>query len=501
MAAPGGARGRAGGDPIGLTDLERSREAERALSRAAAPERIALFGVLWALAAVLHLLAVGPQGPAWTQVALAVGAGLAICWPGAVLPLVLLAGAGVATAWAEAPDLREAWLLVAIVDLGILLCALVGAVRRRGTDRIDLADRLFPSARLCLLGFHLFAGFAKLNDGFLDRRVSCGVVRFRDTTASLGLEALQLDGAAWLERGVIAGTIGLELAIPVLLVLRRTRRVGVVVALAFHALVGFDRDLATWDLAIVVLALLTLFVPASGAWAAERVGSVRARLALRGPRLPRWLRAILVVVPTGLGLLVATDRLRVGTARDVGFWAWLLCLVVAGGALARLLRQGRHHEGVRLLPYHALFATIPLLVVVNGVAPYLELKTESAWTSWSNLRTVGGETNHLLVRASANLSGADADVVRIVDTDDPTLAAYRSRAVGLTWRDLRAYLHDHPDASVTYVREGRRVAAAPARSRPELVEPVPTWAAKLLPFKPVDLIEPERCLREPGTDR
>jgi hypothetical protein len=475
-----------------------SREEQRSLGRATAPDRIALFGVLWALAALLHLLAVGTDGPAWAQASLAVGAGLALCWPGAVLPLTVLAAAGLATAWAEAPDLAEHWLLVAFVDLAILASVAVGALRRRLWDRVDLAERLFPTARLCLLGAYGFTAFAKLNDGFLDRRVSCAVVRFRDATSSLGLEALQLDGTAWLERAVILGVLAVSAAVPVLLLLRGVRWVGVLLGVALHVVVGLDRSEPFFDASATMLALLTLFLPAAGPWAAERVGSVRARIALRGPRLPLWLRLVLVLVPTGVGLAVAGDRLAPETGRDLGWWAWQACALVAVVGLVRLLGQARSSYPVRLRPHHALYALVPLLVAVNGLAPYLELKTGATWTTYANLRTVGGETNHLLVPGTWSLSGAQADVVRIVDTDDAALARYRSRAVGLTWRELRSYLHDHPEVSVAYVRDGRRVALTRAEDRPELVEPVPGWQEKLLPFRPVDLIAPERCIREPG---
>jgi hypothetical protein len=475
-----------------------SREERRSLGRATASDRIALFGVLWAIAALLHLLAVGPDAPAWVQAALALGAGLALSWPGAVLPLTVLAGAGVATAWSEAPDLAEHWLLVALVDVAILVSVAVGALRRRFADRVDLAERLFPTARLCLLGAYAFAAFAKLNDGFLDRRVSCAVVRFRDATSSLGLESLQLDGTAWLERAVILGVLAVSAAVPVLLLLRRVRWIGVVLALGIHVLVGLDRSEPFFDASAAMVALLSLFLPAAGPWAAERFGSVRARLALRGPRLPLWLRLALVLGPTALGLAVAADRLAPETGRDVGWWAWQGCAVVAVVAVARLLGQARSSYPVRMLPHHALYALVPLLVALNGLAPYLEVKTGAAWTTYANLRTVDGETNHLLVPGTLSLSGHQADVVRIVDTDDPTLARHRSRAVGLTWRDLRSYLHDHPQVSVAYVREGRRVALTRASDRPELVEAVPVWQEKLLPFRPVDLIAPERCIRLPS---
>jgi len=476
-------------------------EVERAADRSAAPARIAVFSVLWALAALFHLAGGASVAPTWSKLALVLTAGLVLWRPGAVVPLGLLAAAGIVVAWEEAPVLGNHWLLAALVDLAILLSIAVGWMRGRLLDRVDLAERLFPPARLCLLGLYAFAWFAKVNHAFLDRRASCAVVFYRETTSSIGLQGLQLGGTAWVARAVMVGTVVVELAIPLLLLNRRTRSLGVLVGLLFHSLLALDHRHELFDFSAVTVALLFLFLPPLGGWAAERVGSVRARLALRGPRLPTSTHALLVLAVTVAGVMVATATPTRATWVDVGYWAWQIAALVALLAVVRHVRQGTGPVRVRLRPHHALFAVVPLLVVLNGVAPYLELKTATGWNMYSNLRTVDGDTNHLLLPRSFPVVGDQADTVLILSSDDPSLARYRAAGYALTWRELRSYLSRRPAVAITFVRDGKLVALQHARDLPELVRPVPTWQEKLLAYRPIDRVQPERCLTSYGPAR
>src|SRR5690606_28646398 len=72
LAPPPHPRRRARGELIGPNGMAVDREAERTLRRSTAPDRIALFGVLWAVASLLHVLAVGERGPIWAHAAVAV---------------------------------------------------------------------------------------------------------------------------------------------------------------------------------------------------------------------------------------------------------------------------------------------------------------------------------------------------------------------------------------------------------------------------------------------
>lgn len=463
--------------------------------RSSQVDAVALFSVMWALAAAWHLLGNPVSAPQWAQGLVAVGVGMVLVRPGAPVPLAVLAAGGLAVMWEEAPFLSNHWLLAGFVNLAILLAVATGVVRRRPHDRADLADRLLPVARLSLLCFYAFAAFAKLNSDFFDRSVSCAPFFYKESTQSLGLDWLSFGGAAWVDWLAIVATTAIELSVPILLVRPSTRRAGVVVALVFHAVLALDRTHEFFDFSSLLFALFVLFLPATaGRWVVERVGSVRARLALADPRLPERTHLALVALPTTVAVLVALEVFSLDGARTVGWWSWQVYAVVVIGTTVRFLRQQRVRADVRLLPHHALFVLVPLLVVANGLTPYLEVKTGYGWNMYANLRTVDGDSNHFVVRATLPLTDEQADVVEIIDSSSLDLRWYVEHRYGLTWRQLRSYLAEHPEVSITYRRGLETVALRHASDRPELVEPVPEWRQKVQLFRSVDLESPERCV-------
>jgi len=477
-------------------------DADRIARRPREVDVLGVFSVMWALAAIWHLLGNTTSAPGWAQALLTVTAAAVLARPGEPVVLGSLALAGLVTMWEEAPFLGNHWFLAGFVNLAIVASVGVGVVRRRAQDRVDLANRLLPVARLSLLGFYAFAAFAKLNSAFFDRSVSCGAYYFRESTDSVGLSGLQLGGAAWLEQAVIVGTVVVELSIPVLLLRGATRRAGVVLALVFHAVLAIDHAHQFFDFSAVLFALFILFLPSSaGPWVAERAGSVRARLELRDERLSQRVHLAMVAVPALAGLLVALGLLTPTGALQAGWWPWQVYALAVIATVARYLRQERRAASVRLLPHHAVFAVVPLLVVLNGLTPYLELKTGYGWNMYANLRTVDGETNHLLLPATFPLTDEQADVVHILDSDDAGLARYAATDYGLTWRQLRTYLADRPEVRITYRRGNRTVALARAADDPDLVQPVPEWRDKIQLFRAVDLRQPERCVPYWGAAR
>ncbi|MGH9083871.1 MAG: hypothetical protein ACRDYW_00325 [Acidimicrobiales bacterium] len=476
--------------------------AERTGRRSSQADALAVFAVMWALAAVWHLLGNTTTAPGWAQAALALGAGLVLLQPGAPLPLAALALGGLLTVWEEAPFVGNHWVLAGMIDLAILVAVGVGFLRRRVQDRADLAARLLPAARLCLLGFYFFAAFAKLNSAFFDRTVSCAAFFFRESTGSVGLDGLGDGGPAWVDHAVIWGTALTELSIPVLLLFRRTRHLGVMVALVFHTVLAIDRSHEFFDFSSVLLALFVLFLPPTvGTWMAERVGSVRARLSLRHEELPARALLALVAAPVAAGCLVAVDVITAERGIDVGWWPWQAYAIGVIATAVTFLRQHRIPGAGMLRPHHALFALVPLLVVANGLTPYLEVKTGYGWNMYANLRTVDGESNHLVVRRTFPLTDEQSDLVEIVSSSSPVLARYGANGYGLTWRQLRRYVAEHPDIRITYRRGNVTVSLQRASDRPELVEPVPEWREKLQLFRAIDLREPERCLSGFGAAR
>jgi hypothetical protein len=146
-------------------------------------------------------------------------------------------------------------------------------------------------------------------------------------------------------------------------------------------------------------------------------------------------------------------------------------------------------EVIRIAPRRPWHAVTFGLILLNGFSPYLGLKTEAAFSMYSNLRTEGPHCNHLLLPAWLKLGPYQDDLVSIHASTEDVLRQNHERGeqlVGLEFERLVGRLCRNPGApvAVEYTRNGDRhfvtdacEAARPARPR--------RWADRFLVFRPV----------------
>ena len=142
---------------------------------------------------------------------------------------------------------------------------------------------------------------------------------------------------------------------------------------------------------------------------------------------------------------------------------------------------------------------MPALVVANGLTPYLELKTGFGWNMYSNLRTVAGETNHLLVPATWDLTGLQSDRVSVISSSDPALTVRPGYEP--VWSEFVEYAHQHPDETVVYRRDGRPYSAATLADDPAASVVPSQLSTRLQSYRAVDVSGAERCLDTFGPAR
>ena len=177
----------------------------------------------------------------------------------------------------------------------------------------------------------------------------------------------------------------------------------------------------------------------------------------------------------------------VPSSRDLSNFAWwtygtsLLAVFAALLVRARSASGGDRVFGLR----HPALAVVPLLVLLNGAAPYLGLHTTATWAMFSNLRTEAGRSNHFLIPARAQVFDYQRDVVQIVRSSDEYLQSVARRYI--PYFEVRR----RPDASVVYIRKGVEHRFDQAADDPEF-RPAPPVAASFMVFRPVD-----RRLKQP----
>lgn len=321
-----------------------------------------------------------------------------------------------------------------------------------GTDWIRYFAPLLRTELLLVYGW---ATFHKLNSDWFDPEQSCAVifwnrmVGFTPWTQGLGVLGFCMPYVA----------LGIEILLPVLLARRRWRMAGILSGLCFHlmlGLVGFYRFSA------IVTALYCLFLPD---WVVVAVDEQWAAWQLRWGQLPRWL-VYCVSLParrvysalTGVAAFLVLIRFPMSfpqpplvlvreqiLAQRAG-WSLLfqiLWLAATAGVFAMLLvvvRRYRFHtdrpQRVRVPGWLWIF---PILTMLNGASPYLGIKTEASFSMFSNLRTAGTQSNHLLIRVPMALVSEGTDFVEISETTDGELQRVRDSNYQLAWMELCSY--------------------------------------------------------------
>ena len=132
----------------------------------------------------------------------------------------------------------------------------------------------------------------------------------------------------------------------------------------------------------------------------------------------------------------------------------------------------------------------PIIIAINGGSPYLGLKTQTAWSMFSNLRTEGGSTNHLIIRHPYYLADFQNDLVEIKYSTDPRLSAFHEKGYLIPYFELRRYMSmnvrpESDENKLEYVRKGSDKKVSKPGDDPALFEPENYFLRKLLSFRPV----------------
>ena len=461
-----------------------------------------LFALLYAVAVLLHIvwppvLLLRPTfeaPPFWLLSSLVLAALAVIHRPASVGRLLGLAIVQLLDVAYYLPGVPNHWLLTGIVSLAILGAAGVVALRagRAAGELGELYQTLTPPVRISAAIFYFFTFFHKLNADFLNPDVSCAVRFFEQTLAPfapLGLAALPGVGVA-----VIWATLAAELFLAVGLAVPRWRQAACLLGAGFHLLLALDAPHVFYNFSAVMFAVLWVCLPASrAAWLARQPGG----------RFGRWhfLGGYALIVG-----LVWWFPAKAGWVMAFGFsglwFAFALTLLGRAGLMGRCnvvqLARAMRPSSARPTPcapiearprlrYAGVLLLLPALVLLNGLSPYLGLKTRTAWQMYSNLNLAADDSNHYLIPYSLDLGGFLADSVRILATSDPVLSTeYVQTGRRITWFELRRYVGQHPVRELTYVRAGGQ--SGPGRRAAE-DGPLKLWKRRMLEklfiFRPV----------------
>lgn len=457
-----------------------------------------LLAFLMAAATLWHQAQLGDWQILSHHMALSLAALGVLLRPSSVPRFLALGGLQLVAFALDLPRVVNHWMLLAISNLTILVGVAIDASAGRNPlgSRPAFYQIVAPALRLHLVLAYGFAAIAKLNSGFLAPDLSCAASMYR----VLVREYPVLPAGAWTADVAIWGTLLIELALPLMLALRRTRLAALFLGGAFHAMLSVAGHVPFSGFAF---ALYAAFLPDDFPSRLELCAARYPWLAAWRQRLAGWAgsRAAPLLLAGGLLLTAAAVRGRIVPPRfdaildrlfQVSFLAYAALLLLI---LFLAVREGsalEYRPGVfRLRP--AAAALGPVLVVLNALCPYLGLKTQSSFAMYSNLRTEGEQWNHLFMPQALKVFGLQDDLVRIEASSDPVLQASAERRGRWVYLEFRRHVSQRPEISVRYERAGQRHDVPRVADDSRLSQPPPWWARKLLWFREVLPPEANTC--------
>jgi len=456
--------------------------------------RYKLFCVVWAIATLFHMAQSRIYTSELPYVLLTLTAIALILKPGSVIRLGLLIVLQLYEVAFRLPDISNHWIFTTFVNLTILQ-AIVYLVIKQKSLRVDqgaLLRTFAPVVRIELLLLYFFVVLHKLNGGFFSTDYSCAGVLYKAQSA----DALLPTTSAFLAFNIYL-TLAIELLIPTLLFFRKTRNIGLLIGLVFHCIIAFNSFNGFYDFSGMIFAAYFLF---TGDAFSRTVYDTYQKLLAKREQLKKQFSAltlrnvVLVVVgaAVGLGLLMLVTKKFTDYFRVVwGIYSFLFILLFLRSLPQQAARPARPAFG---LPA-AVFALFPMLVFLNGMCPYLGLKTESSFAMFSNLRTENGITNHLFIPASAQVFNYQKDMVEIVSSSDPRLQKIADEQKLMAFFQFKNHVATAHPARIEYIRHGERrtFELATAAATDELLHKSPLVLRKLLGFRAITKTEPQPC--------
>jgi len=410
-----------------------------------------------------------------------------------------------ANLWWLMPEPTNPAAFALIVDVTSVAAAVghfVSRGVRQGLDGAAWYQSFAPALRVSVILLYVFATLAKINTAFLDPAQSCGVHHYTVLRGHLASDGIWLPGGQPFNVAAIAATLLIEGGIPALLAFARTRPLGVLLALVFHYLLGLN---PFYDFSSMIYALLVLFTPDHFSAFVEEtwLRSPMRRVIDRARERLASIAGIVAVLAAGtvVALLVLQGnrwQRVVGPPSAVWPLYGAVILVLAAPALIHSLRT----RGITTLAHSVrgdwVLMAAPLLVVLNGMCPYVGLKTDSSFAMFSNLRTEPGFANHLVMPHGPQPFGFQGDLVRVIRSSDPMLARSARAHELVPFFTLRAQVSGLAAAgrrniAVAFERGGVVHDVKHAELDLDLATPYPFLVRKILKFRSIDMLAPGRC--------
>jgi hypothetical protein len=351
------------------------------------------------------------------------------------------------------PMIRGHLFLEGLLSLGIMIGFGMGLWKLRHHKSLttkkqeDLFESFAPFLRVTCLIVYIAVTLSKLNVDFINPEKSAAVqllvwAHQQHPNVPTGPWALQIS---------IWGTLIFEAGIPILLLFRKTRWLGLIIGLFFNTLLGF-LPLKIASFTLVMCLLLFSWMPR------ESPDLIRKTFQgiVKSTGISAPLFTLLIYLAAGTtGLLYAG---RNGISLDMhaidlglGIWWWQTAIMLI--ALWSIRKAPNLRANQLMKSQSAPLWIWITFIAFNVLCPYIGLKTRSALSMHCNLRTERGYWNHLFLPSQMRLFSYQDDLVEITNSDLPDFAHLKKKGMPLPYFEFRRWCHLAPqDFFVEYRR-------------------------------------------------
>ncbi|MEM1444283.1 MAG: HTTM domain-containing protein, partial [Verrucomicrobiota bacterium] len=377
----------------------------------------------------------------------------------------------------------------------------------------DFLARFAPVMRVAVVIMYVWAVIQKLNWDYFNPDVTCAGLLHKEINVYFGSI---LPEAPWALVGAAIGSLVFELGIPLLLIFRKTRFAGFVVAAGFHLWLSIHPAAGIYSFTSLILAFLLLFMPLS--WGEQLQGLWNRQLSWlgkgdldRGRRRARWIVVLVffatLITQGMLYLTIARSYEVFDKANRIGFFAffvwgvWLGANYLIAGWKARPRSEKLPNS---LRPSFVLIGLIP--VILNGFQPWIGGRTQTSFSMYSNLRSEG-EGNHMFLKR-VDLLDMQSDMIEVVQSA-PNILGPTDRPRGIQqfanighriipWFEFRRLVSEMSgDFEVTYIQEGEEKElgrkAGDIYGDEAAFEEIPLLQRKFLWFRRLESLEGPMC--------
>ena len=467
-------------------------------------DRLAVFSFTWAVANVLHALSfadrISLQHPFAIGVLMA--AAFVILIPWSVWPLLLMLSCSVVNTFEWMPYAPNHITFEFIINSGILTTLIWLIARLYLKEKTitavatpDFRNTLFqtfaPFIRISLFILYFYAVLHKLNWDYFNPDISCSVFLLSGYANRIPF----IPNNTLVQWSAIWGTIVIEAAIPLLLYFRRTRSVGVLLACGFHYFLALHPHPGLYSFSSMLFAIYFLFL--SDDFTSIVHSLVGSSLYKKQHRIISLLRILLFAVVILAVVLVLTAGVYIDNIVHklilLGFLIWLVWgLALIAFYTYTILRNAYLERSPAALFHMKQIAlwVVPFLVLFNGLTPYLGIKTQTNFSMFSNLRTEGNVSNHILISPSLQIFEMEKDLVDVTKTNLQGLQDLVNNNQVIPYFEFKRITSNaRTDFYATYVRNNKTqtiIVKQGNSNHPELLTPHNWLAAKFIRFRPVD---------------